>query len=107
MTFVLEMPDEEVMAIEAIAQARGLSAQQYARQVLKNEVAQVADHKTDNKPISEIIAEIMADVPRKYWPNCPRMARASMTITFMAGPRETFERSFRRYVLLDRADLFR
>ena len=72
MTFVLEMPDEEVMAIEAIAQARGLSAQQYARQVLKNEVAQVADHKTDNKPISEIIAEIMADVPPEVLAQLPK-----------------------------------
>jgi len=71
-TFVLEMPDEEVMAIEAIAQARGLSAQQYARQVLKNEVAQVADTKTDDRPISEIIAEIMADVPPEVLTQLPR-----------------------------------
>lgn len=72
MTFVLEMPDDEVMAIEAIAQARGLSAQQYARQVLKNEVAQASNHKTDDRPISEIIAEIMSDVPPEVLAQLPK-----------------------------------
>ena len=72
MTFVLEIPDDEVTAIEAAAQARGLSAQQYARQVLKNGVAQAGDDKTDERPISEVIADIMADVPREVLTQLPK-----------------------------------
>ncbi len=104
MTFVLEMPDDEVMAIEAVAQARGLSAQQYARQVLKNEVTHAADTKATSPPVSpqprhsagtlmgwlgrswsrpadeardtrpmwEVIADNMKDVPAEDFAQLPR-----------------------------------
>jgi hypothetical protein len=35
--------------------------------------------------------------PLKYWLSFPRMAQASMTTTFTAGPRGTFEFGFCRF----------
>jgi plasmid stability protein len=39
MTLTIELPDEETLALTAKAKAQGLSAEQYARQVLENDLA--------------------------------------------------------------------
>ena len=39
MTFTIDLPDAEATALAAKARARGLSAEQYARQLLEGELA--------------------------------------------------------------------
>jgi plasmid stability protein len=39
MTLTIDLPDEQSAALAAKARARGLSAEQYARQVLENDIA--------------------------------------------------------------------
>lgn len=39
MTLVINLPDEETAALAAKAQAHGLSTEEYARQVLENDLA--------------------------------------------------------------------
>ena len=39
MTLMIDLPDAEVTALAAKARARGVSAEQYARQVLENDLA--------------------------------------------------------------------
>ena len=38
MTLIIELPDEQTAAFAAKARARGLSAEEYARQVLEHEI---------------------------------------------------------------------
>jgi plasmid stability protein len=39
MTLTIDLPDEQSAALAAKARARGLSSEQYARQVLENDIA--------------------------------------------------------------------
>ena len=39
MTLTIDLPDGEVMALAAKARAQGVSAEEYARQVLKHDLA--------------------------------------------------------------------
>jgi hypothetical protein len=57
MTLTIELPDEQEAALKAKAQARGVSAEQYAQQVLKRDLAQ------QTRPISARIREIWSDMP--------------------------------------------
>ena len=42
MTLTIELPDEELTALEAKARAQGVSAEQYAQQVLKRDLTRQA-----------------------------------------------------------------
>ena len=63
MTFTIELPDEQVAALEAKAQALGMPAESYARQILERDLENRQEAREDERPISQIIAEIMSDVP--------------------------------------------
>ncbi len=56
MTLIIELPEEDVTALSARAQAQGVSAEQYARQVLKRDIQQAL-------PIAARIREIWSDMP--------------------------------------------
>lgn len=69
MTVVIELPDQQVAALHEIATARGVSAEQYVRGVLEDNLNgqcstySSSPERTLQRPISEVIAGIMADVP--------------------------------------------
>jgi plasmid stability protein len=61
MTLEIELPDDCVMALKAKALEHGVSAEQYARQVLEQDLA--VDSTEARRPISDDIQEIWADMP--------------------------------------------
>jgi len=64
MTLAIELPEEEVQALNAKARRRGVSAEEYARQVIEQDLKESeAPAARNQKPISQVIQEIMADVP--------------------------------------------
>jgi len=74
MTLILELPENKEKALKAKARAQGVSAEQYATQVLSRDLEQSvsAPAGTDNRPISQVIAEIMADVPAEIRAQLPK-----------------------------------
>lgn len=71
MIVTIELPDQQIAALKKIATARGVSSEQYARRVLEEDLnGQFNTNPTTSspvqqtgRPISEVIAEIMADTP--------------------------------------------
>jgi hypothetical protein len=64
MTLVLELPDKKEAVLKAKARARGISAEQYAQHVLNRDLEEtMSAEPRDDRPIWEVIAEIMKDVP--------------------------------------------
>lgn len=70
MTLTIELPDEKTAALAARAKAQGLSAEQYARQVLEHvlEIRSVPVR----QPLSDAIREIWADMPTEVQAKLPR-----------------------------------
>jgi len=61
MTLTIDLPDEEIKALVAKAQARGISAEEYARQVLEHDLEGARPPR--RRHISEVIRENMRKVP--------------------------------------------
>lgn len=59
MTLIVELPDEQEAVLAAKARAEGLSAEQYARQLLEHALASPET----KQPLSAKIREIWADMP--------------------------------------------
>ena len=59
MTLTIDLPDEDVKALAAKGRAQGVSAEQYARQVLEQALVSAAAR----KPLAVRIREIWADIP--------------------------------------------
>ena len=57
MTLTIELPDEEAQALAAKASAKGISAQQYAREVLRRDL-----EPPEKGPISARIRELWSDM---------------------------------------------
>jgi len=60
MTLTIDLPDDRVSALKAKALEQGVSAEQYARQVLEHDLETGT---RPRRPISEVIREIWADIP--------------------------------------------
>jgi plasmid stability protein len=69
MTLTIHLPDEQQDALAAKAQAQGVSAEEYVRQVLAQ--ALEADARP-RRHISEIIRENMSQVPPEIMANMPK-----------------------------------
>ena len=67
MTLTIDLPDEEIQALTAKARAQGVSAEQYARQVLEHDLAP----SPRRRHISEIIHENMSRVPAEIMATMP------------------------------------
>ena len=72
MTLTLELPDKKEAALKARAQARGVSAEEYASQVLDHDLEEedrpaAAPH----RHISEVIRDRMRGVPAEVWAQLP------------------------------------
>lgn len=61
MTLTIDLPDDRVFALKAKASEQGVSAEQYARQVLEHDLE--AGGATSRRPISDAIGEIWSDMP--------------------------------------------
>jgi hypothetical protein len=68
MTLNIELPEAQTAALLAKAQAKGVSAEQYARQVLEENLAV----RKESRHISEVIAGIVADVPQEEFAKLPK-----------------------------------
>jgi len=68
MTLTIELPDEEVKALAAKAQAQGVSAEQYARLVLEHDLKA----SPVRRPVSQSIREIWSDMPADVRARMPR-----------------------------------
>jgi plasmid stability protein len=69
MTLTIELPEEQEAALKARAAARGVSTEEYAREVLDRDL-QSADQ--PERHISDLIREIMSDVPAEEFERLPR-----------------------------------
>jgi hypothetical protein len=65
MTVSIQLSDEQTEALKAKAKALGVSAEQYARHVLEEDLERQPGPGAVQPPrhISQVIAEIMADTP--------------------------------------------
>jgi plasmid stability protein len=68
MTLTIDLPDEQRAALAAKARAHGVSAEEYARQVLAHDLETGARH----RHISEIIRENMSRVPPEIMARMPK-----------------------------------
>jgi plasmid stability protein len=66
MTFTIHLPDDKEAALKAKAEAAGISAEQYARQVLEEAI-----EPGRRRHISDVIHEIMSDVPPEMMATMP------------------------------------
>ena len=73
MTLILELPDKQEAALKARALAQGVSAEQYAQDVLDRDLeGSVSADPRDERPIWEVIPEIMKDVPDEVFDRLPK-----------------------------------
>jgi len=74
MTLVLELPENKEAALQAKARAQGMSAEQYAAQVINRDLEDLASAPAGapRRHISERIREIMSDVPREEFAKLPK-----------------------------------
>lgn len=72
MTLILELPDTKEAALRARAEALGLSTEEYAALILDRDLQDDALPPTpSSRHISEIVVDIMSDVPRKTFQTLP------------------------------------
>ena len=69
MTLTIEIPDEQRAALTAKARAQGLSAEQYAIEVLKHDLE--GESAKPRRHISDVIRENMRDVPPEIMGTLP------------------------------------
>jgi plasmid stability protein len=67
MTLTIDLPDEEIRALAAKAKAKGISAEQYARQVLAQDL-----EPAPRRHISEVIRDNMRKVPPEILAAMPK-----------------------------------
>jgi plasmid stability protein len=74
MNLIIELPDDEVIALRAKAQRQGVSAEAYARHVLEQDLKKQngAPAAPGGRRISQVIAEIMADAPPEELAKLPK-----------------------------------
>lgn len=69
MTLTIDLPGDRVVALKAKALEQGLSAEEYARQVLEHDLENGVA--APQRPISEDIREIWADMPENVRAKLP------------------------------------
>ena len=69
MSLTIELPEEKEAALKVRARAQGVSAEEYARRILDRDLMS-ADQ--PRRHISDVIREIMSDVPAEVFERLPR-----------------------------------
>jgi hypothetical protein len=74
MTLILELPDNKEAALKAKAQAQGVSAEQYVQRMVDRDLQEpiIPAATSPRRHISEVIREIMSDVPLEDFESLPR-----------------------------------
>jgi hypothetical protein len=76
MSVFLELSDQQAGVLRAKAAAEGLSLQEWIQKLAQNEPEPIARgasrHDPRRRHISEVIQEIMSDVPREEFETLPR-----------------------------------
>jgi len=72
MSLLVELSPDKEAALQARARARGVSAEEYASQVLEADLNAAGESHSGFQHISEIIAGIVADLPNDETANLPR-----------------------------------
>ena len=75
MILILELPDNKEAALEAKAQAQGVSAEQYVLRILDRELDQQQVNlsaEAAERPIWEVITDLMKDVPDEVFDRLPK-----------------------------------
>jgi len=92
MTLTIDLPDEPTVALTARARAQGMSAEEYARQVLEHDLGASGPRR---RHISEVIRDNMRKVPPEIMAAMPKDgAPASTTTTSTGCPSETVKVGF-------------
>ena len=71
MTLILELSDNKEATLKARAQAQGVSAEQYARQILDRDLEEREDN-SPRRPIWEVITDRMKNVPDELFERLPK-----------------------------------
>ncbi len=103
MTLILELPDNKEAALKARALSEGVSVEQLVQRIVDHILEQpetVAAPRPSGGFLSAL-PRLWRMYHRKNLRSFPGMARARLTITFTACPREISAAGFRRYLLLD------
>jgi hypothetical protein len=96
MSLIIRLPDEEIKALAAKAQARRISAEQYARRVLEHDLGAATPPR--RRHISEVIRDNMRRVPMEILAvaKAPKlifeMLRPLPTITVLSSVGDTVRR---------------
>ena len=80
MTLTIELPDERQEALAAQAQAQGVSAEQYARQLLEHALEVTGspaatgpeEQSSDPRPIWEVMLDNLKDIPPEAFAKLPK-----------------------------------
>jgi hypothetical protein len=80
MTLTIELPDERQAALAAQARAQGVSAEQYARQLLEHALevtgspaaARPEEQSSDSRPIWEVMLDNLKDIPPEAFAKLPK-----------------------------------
>ena len=74
LTMQIELADEQAATLKAKARALGVSAEDYARRLLEDDLKELAARPPapERRHISEIIADIVADVPPEEFAKLPK-----------------------------------
>ena len=67
----LELPDDQAAKLKAQAQARGLTIGQWIAE-LSDHITPIPDQPIDERPIWEVIADNMKDVPAEEFETLPK-----------------------------------
>ena len=72
MTLILELPDSQEAALKSKAEAEGVTAEQYVQRMLDRDLGHPLQVGTDDRPIWEVIQDIMKDVPSEDMAALPK-----------------------------------
>lgn len=74
MTLKIDLPDEQTAALAAKARAHGLSAEQYARQILEHDLESAVESPGAQplRTAADIILSCMSDVPAEIMAAMPK-----------------------------------
>ena len=90
MTLTIDLADEQTAALEAKARAQGVSAEEYARQVLEHDL----ESSEPRRHISEVIRDNMRSVPPEILATMPKDGASEHDHYITGCPRETRESGF-------------
>jgi hypothetical protein len=68
MTLMIDLPEDRAQTLKARAEAQGVSAEQYARQILEDDL----EPQCTRQPLSEVMREIWGNMPDDVMAKLPR-----------------------------------